>query len=297
MSNAAYLRHLANYSVVVEAGSMSGAAERLVASASAMSESVKILENYYGEPLLERHRSGVTPTTAGLSVYEHARDMAQAADRALTVKRRPQPRPKLRVSLPIELACGWFHDAIERVLASEAAPQLTLLAEDELLDHDRFSRDLYIRVSSSSLPKTLTVLHRHRTRSVLAAHRSLLGHRNPNRLSDIRTLPFLCKPHIGSKVTLSMPKRVGGEVVGAHEVAFDRTVHVNDTQARIALARRGLGVVGCIWDTLQADFDSGDMVPLAPRKLSVPLELHIVSPHRAPSAPVRDLAAAFAASL
>lgn len=288
MSQSAYLRHLANFAVVVETGSMSGAAEHLRASPSAMSESVKILENYFGGALLERHRSGVTPTTSGLSVYEHAREMSLAASRALDIAGAGQAPPKIRISMPVELACHWFHETWRQLQSDRQPPDLSILAEDELLDHDRYARDLYIRVSSGALPKNINVLHSHQTKSVFAVHKSVLKKRSANRLSDIQQLPLLCKPQVGAVAKMTLRHQQSDSQ--STELSFKRVIYVNDTQTRIAMAKSALGAVGCIYETLKPDISSGVMVPLAPGRLSVPLQVQIASPHRNPSLFVQSVA-------
>ncbi|MEL7026415.1 MAG: LysR family transcriptional regulator [Pseudomonadota bacterium] len=63
-----YLRHLANFARIIEAGSVTGAANRAGVSPSQMSESLKVVEAYFGAPLVERHSQGVRPTSLGSQV-------------------------------------------------------------------------------------------------------------------------------------------------------------------------------------------------------------------------------------
>lgn len=301
MLQTAYLRHLANFATVVEAGSMSGAAEQLNASPSAMSESVKILENYYGQPLLERRRSGVTPTSAGLAVYEHSRDMSAAASRALDIAGFTETQPRIRISMPVELAGNWFHSVFQQLQSVDPTPLISVLAEDEILDHDRYSRDLFIRVSSGELPPNINVLAAHKTRSIFVAHQDLLQGLRPNQLRDIQKLPLLCKPQTGTVARMQLPVQARGgkrnvtpdkaAVIG---LLFKRFISVSDTQARIAMSRNGIGAVGCIYETMKHDIESGAMVALAPNKLSVPLQVQIASPHKSPSPFVIDVASRLA---
>ena len=72
-----YLRHLANFARIVDAGSLTGAANQRGVSPSAMSDSVRILETHFGIPLLERRRSGVVPTGKGGAVHLIQRNTGQ----------------------------------------------------------------------------------------------------------------------------------------------------------------------------------------------------------------------------
>ncbi len=58
---------------VVEQGSVTGAASALGYTASAISQQMLRLEREVGQPLLERHARGMTPTEAGLVLAGHAR--------------------------------------------------------------------------------------------------------------------------------------------------------------------------------------------------------------------------------
>ena len=65
-----HVTHLFRFRTIVEAGSVSRAAEELHVSQPALSRSLSVLENHYGRPLLERHAKGVTPTAFGARVLQ-----------------------------------------------------------------------------------------------------------------------------------------------------------------------------------------------------------------------------------
>jgi LysR family nitrogen assimilation transcriptional regulator len=71
------LRQLAYLEAVVNAGSMSRAAERLNLTATSLSLQMKLLEERVGTRLLLRHSRGVTATEAGALFLDHARDILQ----------------------------------------------------------------------------------------------------------------------------------------------------------------------------------------------------------------------------
>lgn len=71
------LRQLAYLVAVVDAGSMSRAAERLNLTATSLSLQMKLLEERVGTRLLQRHSRGVTATEAGEVFVRHAQDILQ----------------------------------------------------------------------------------------------------------------------------------------------------------------------------------------------------------------------------
>ena len=141
-----YLRHLANFAYVVEAGSITSAARRLDISPSVISESVKILETRIGEPLLERRRNGAVPTTRGAALAEEANTIVQSLDRALGPADGQNLTGRVRISLPGEIAEACAPGAMRSLNQTAPSVAVDLFVEDKLEDHTRFARDLYLRV-------------------------------------------------------------------------------------------------------------------------------------------------------
>jgi DNA-binding transcriptional LysR family regulator len=66
---------------VVEAGSITGGAERAHLALAAASTRIRGMEEALGAALLLRHRQGVTPTQAGRTLLQHARVMLRQSER------------------------------------------------------------------------------------------------------------------------------------------------------------------------------------------------------------------------
>ncbi|QGZ64519.1 LysR family transcriptional regulator [Paraburkholderia acidisoli] len=67
-----HLAQLRVFTIVVEEGSAARAALRLFRAQSAVTRALRELEDALGEPLMERHASGMLPTPVGRAVYERA---------------------------------------------------------------------------------------------------------------------------------------------------------------------------------------------------------------------------------
>lgn len=76
------LHALALFAAVVEHGTMTAAAEAEQISQPAISAQIKLLEGYYGTPLLERQGRRVRTTAAGRLVADYARRIIRLADEA-----------------------------------------------------------------------------------------------------------------------------------------------------------------------------------------------------------------------
>ena len=86
-------RRLRYFAGVVEARSMSKAAERLRVAQPALSKSLRALEEEFGANLLRRSPQGVAPTEAGQTLYEHCQILFRQADRARIDVLRAVDRP------------------------------------------------------------------------------------------------------------------------------------------------------------------------------------------------------------
>jgi len=76
------VRQLVHLAVVVEAGSLSLAAERLGITQPALSKSLSQLEQRVGAPLLQRGKSGSTPTALGRMLAAHGESIVGSTYRA-----------------------------------------------------------------------------------------------------------------------------------------------------------------------------------------------------------------------
>jgi LysR family nitrogen assimilation transcriptional regulator len=99
------LRKLRYFSNVVEAKSISKAAESLHVAQPALSKSMKALEEELGTPLLQRSAKGVVMTEAGARLYEHCQIVFKQLDRARLDVRKSVERPSgiVTVGLPHSL--------------------------------------------------------------------------------------------------------------------------------------------------------------------------------------------------
>ena len=93
------LRKLRYFEAVVEARSMSKAAERLHVAQPALSKSLRSLEEEFGTALLKRSPRGVTATEAGERLYEHCQILFKQVDRARLDVVRSVERPSGLVSV------------------------------------------------------------------------------------------------------------------------------------------------------------------------------------------------------
>lgn len=100
------LRTLRYFIAVLEAGSLSRAAGSVYIAQPALSARIKRLEDELGAQLFDRSHTGVTPTPAGIQLYEDARRLLSDADGMRErIQRLPKgPEGSVTVALPFLLA-------------------------------------------------------------------------------------------------------------------------------------------------------------------------------------------------
>jgi LysR family nitrogen assimilation transcriptional regulator len=100
------LRTLRYFIAVLEAGSLSRAAGSLYVAQPALTAQIKKLEGQLGAQLFERSHTGVTPTPAGLQLYQDARRLLSDADAVRErIQRLPQgPEGSVTIAVPFLLA-------------------------------------------------------------------------------------------------------------------------------------------------------------------------------------------------
>lgn len=126
------LRSLRYFIAVLEAGSLSRAAASLYIAQPALTAQIKKLEAELDTQLLERSHAGVTPTSAGLQLYEDARRLLSDAEAMRDrIRQLPQgPEGSVTVALPFLLASLLMGPVL--MALRETAPRVRVFVLDDL---------------------------------------------------------------------------------------------------------------------------------------------------------------------
>src|ERR1051325_9550120 len=138
------------FSQVVEAGSFSGAAERLGLSTSAAPRHVAELEGHLQTRLLNRTTRRVSLTESGRAFYERAvqllgdlEEAEQEASRAAV-----EPRGTVRVTTAVNFGVRHVAPAIAEFLARHRAVRFDVSLSDRIVDLVEEGFDLAIRIGT-----------------------------------------------------------------------------------------------------------------------------------------------------
>jgi len=141
------LKPYAVFAETVAAGSMSAAARRLGMSPSAVSQTIRALEQQVGVTLLHRSTRKLALTEAGQRCYPHCRRLLEAARGAADslALARDAPSGELRVAAPVGFAAH-IASALTPLLAQSPQLLLNLLVDDAMIDLIDARIDIAIRV-------------------------------------------------------------------------------------------------------------------------------------------------------
>ncbi|WP_281629646.1 LysR family transcriptional regulator [Vibrio sp. St2] len=139
------------FKAIVEAGSISKAADKLELSKSVLSTHLKQLESELATDLLKRTTRKQSLTPAGERFYQHCITMNDVMSTAWDDIRQLQKEPsgKLSITAPIALMESIVVPALSDAFAPFPDVSLNLVAEDKQLDLMQHDIDLAIRVGES----------------------------------------------------------------------------------------------------------------------------------------------------
>jgi LysR family glycine cleavage system transcriptional activator len=145
------LNALRAFEAAARLGGIKQAAEELSVTPAAVSQQVRLLEDFLGQPLFDRLPRALRPTAAGLSYHQavgrHLRGIAEATERL-----KP-PRRAVSISVVPSLATLWLAPRLPRFMHAQPQVEVRVEAESELVDLRGGAFDLAIRQGSGRYPQ------------------------------------------------------------------------------------------------------------------------------------------------
>lgn len=180
---------------IVEAGSLTHAAQQLGLPKSTVSRRLARLEAQLGERLLLRTTRKLTLTEFGHSMLEHARQITEQVDaaNALAEHRHARPTGRLRVSMPTDFAHLMLDDVLAPYLDQNPDVALDLDLSPRRVDLIGENFDLAVRFGD--LPDDASLAARSissATSSLFASPDYLVRHRHPRSPEELIGRNALC---------------------------------------------------------------------------------------------------------
>ena len=269
------------FAKVMEAGSLTQAAERLHLPKSTVSRRLSALETRLGEKLLQRSTRRLTLTDFGQGVLEHARAVALEVDGALTLAlhRQLRPRGRLRVSMPSDLARLVLSNAIARFAIEQPEVQLELDLSPRRVDLIAEGFDLALRVGPLNADSQLAARRLTRLNTGLYASPAyLLTHGEPQLPEGLTSMHGLL---IRSRGGDPMPwELLRGDDQPSISVLPEHRTLANAPDMLLLLAKAGVGIAAVDQHMAGPLVTSGELVPVLPAWSMPTIDCWAVFPER-----------------
>lgn len=250
------------FTQVVEAGTLTAAANALGVSVSAVSRSVSRLEKRLGASLLHRSTRALRPTALGAQVYEQGLRVRDAASeiQSLSLNARQTPSGLLRVTAPSSLGLTWLSAHLPgfRQAHPDIALDLTLTDGHVNLFSEPF--DLAIRITHQP-PDGLVARHLFDFDFLLVAAERYLGRRGvpatPQALAQHDVL-FLAQRSFGERLSWA----AGPESPTPGTVVLQRRLACNSSVLLTQMALQGEGIALVPAFVAHDLIERGDLLPV-----------------------------------
>jgi DNA-binding transcriptional LysR family regulator len=263
---------------VVEAGSLSRAAEALGVPTSTVSRHITALETQVGERLIQRTTRKLVVTEIGRAVLDHARHVVEGVDGAAAIAdhRHVKPGGRLRVTMPPDLSNVFFSSFIAEFSAAYPSITLELDLTMRLVDLVGENYDIAIRAGAPRDNEVLAARKIIDIRAALFASSAYLReHGTPREPGDLVDHFALHATRAGEL----MPWRlVNGdkrwEGLGATRIS------ANSPDMLVRLAINGAGIAMCELRAVEPHVRLGQLTRVLPQWELPPATLYAVFPER-----------------
>jgi len=261
---------------IVEAGSLSAAAQQLGTTQPTVSRRLQLLERQLGLRLLQRSTHAMKVTEDGQRCYEHAKALLERWDAIESDLRGVQdaPRGLLRVLAPTVFGQQQLMPPLVEYLRRYPEASVEWRLQDRLPDFISEGIDCAVRIGPVDEPGVVAIRLAELPRIVVAAPGLWGDGPPPETPQALARLPWLAlSTFYRDEVTL-YPCGAGE----AQRFAIQPRLSTDHLHALCQAALAGLGVgIASTWAVADA-LDQGRLVQLAPQWRAPPLPISLVHP-------------------
>jgi DNA-binding transcriptional LysR family regulator len=275
-------QHLATFSAIVSAGSISKAAARLGCGKSVISRQLAKLEGDLGARLIQRTTRKLTLTEVGEVVLLEAQqiDRSLANVEQISGQFQQEVRGRLRIACPRPLGQRYLVPLLTEFTQRHPLVEMTLIVEDRLTDLVAEQIDVAVRVAHMEDSTLIARKLADNPRVLVAAPSYLQRAGTPTTPADLARHECLLYVN-GAKVWDEWSFHGGDDTTQVTQIRANGRIRVNDGMALVASACTGAGIT--VLDRLlaQQELTSGALVELLPAyRLSPGPSIYAVYPAR-----------------
>ncbi len=253
---------LAAFAAVVDAGSFTGAAQRLGQSKAAVSDQVRRLEARLGARLLNRTTRRVSVTEAGAACHAHCVRMRQEAEAAARIAEALQTEPTGRLRLTAPQTFAPMHVAPALAPFAARYPGLAIELSVAAVRADLIGGGLDLAIRIGALPDSRLVARRiGLTRQLLVAAPAYLAARGPLRsAADVSAHDTL----VFRPLSPAMEWTIADPDGRSRRVPLRPRLLSDSGEALLEAARAGMGIAYMPDWMVHALLESGDLRVVLP---------------------------------
>lgn len=251
---------------IADFGSITGAADELGLAKSAVSQSLKRLEEQIGVKLAIRTSRQLSLTPAGERYYRRCKEML-ALSRMVRTEMEDYgatPAGPLVITAPHTMIGPIIAPALARLVSTYSNVTPTIIADDQRLDLIANGIDIAITVGdlpdSNLKVRRVGVLH-----EILCASPDLIANALANRAAltstQVQSLPYIAHMREPNPVTYEFAGKTSKRVISAQ---FQPAMRCNSVDGIHSLVRLGLGAAILPDFTIFEDIEAGRLVRLLP---------------------------------
>jgi len=268
------LKAMAAYVRIVDAGSLTAAADSLDVSQPSMVRLLAALEAAVGVRLINRTTRRMAPTDEGREYYERCKLVLAAVDEAESslVARRVEPRGRLRITSSVTFGRALLAPLVVDFMVAHPQLRVDAMLQDRVIDLIEEGIDVGVRLAH--LPdSSLVAVPVGETRRIVVGSAALIRR---HRLADVQSLSTApCVSFMGLVSAQDWPMIVGGQAV---RVPVNTVFTTNQIDAAMVACERGLGY-GQFFDyQVQQSLRDGKLKPVLEPHWPPPTPIHVVFP-------------------
>jgi len=276
------LNRLVIFAAVVEAGSLTAAAERLGLAKTMVSKHMQLLEAELGVALLVRSTRRLGLTEAGRAFHASCRELLKTAEAAVQLARtgHDTPHGKLRVAAPIDYGALVVAPVLAQLRRDWPALQIELICGDELVDLIAENIDVAVRLGKLADSGHQAVRVGGFARWPVASPAFVAAHGMPATPAALAELPAVALSLLMRPRRYPLRDRAGR----VHEIQMHHIVFgANTATGCHAAALAGAGWMVATDFSVAADLAAGRLLRLLPDWTLPGADIHALfpaSPHR-----------------
>jgi len=255
------IQALQTYVVVVDAGSLVAAADKLDTSTAAVSRHVAALERHLGVRVLNRTTRRLSMTDTGQDLYNRSQQiLADVAEMEATIgQNTAKPGGTLRISAPLSFGIAKFSQWLPGFLTRYPDLRLDIDLTDRLVDLASDGVDVAIRIARQPATTNVIASRIASVRMITCAAPGYLERRGrPQEPRDLSGHETLAYTYLSSGDSWAFTHRTGA----AETVRIHPRVHATNGEVLSSLALAGFGIIVQPAFIVEAEIASGRLEPL-----------------------------------